>query len=227
MGNLLVSSVFLMFLFNGCHLFNSGDQKFSQIEERLAVLEKALLSNQVVEQEKPFDFPVGESYLLGNKDAKISIVIFTNLQCGYCARTDKALHEALRDPELKNNVNLVVKHYPFLSRSKPATKAAFAAGEQGAEKFWLMSEKIYANQGALTDENFIKWAKQLGLDINKFSADLLNNDKKYDDILAKDLELVKMAKINSTPSIFVGGFSYEDEPTASAIKAFIKKKNLL
>jgi protein-disulfide isomerase len=58
------------------------------------------------------------------------------------------LNEALNDPELKDKINVVFKHFPlsFHDWAKPAAKAALAAGEQGAPLFWAMTDKIFANQ---------------------------------------------------------------------------------
>jgi protein-disulfide isomerase len=87
------------------------------------------------------------------------------------------------------------------SRALPAALASEAAGKQG--KFWEMHDLLFQDTKALTDENFDKWAKELGLDVAKFHKDM------------KDPELTKKIKADQrhgsvvgargTPAFFVNG----------------------
>jgi protein-disulfide isomerase len=218
----LIIAIFVL-IFGGYFLYKDYNN-IKNIENRLATVEKIVLPPEEQEQKEAFDLQIGDSHYLGNKDAKIVITLFTNAQCGYCAKADQALRKAMEEPELKNNAVVVIKHFPFMTRSKPAAKAAFAAGEQGQDNFWLMLEKIYANQRDLTDENFTKWATELKLDVAKFNADLKAHDEKYENIFNKDMELVRMVKIDYTPAIFVNGWKYEGDLTAKDIQQFAAKK---
>jgi hypothetical protein len=52
----------------------------------------------------------------------------------------------------------------------PAAKAAEAAGEQG--KFWEIHDKLFENNKAMTEENFVKRAGEIGEDVEKFKKDM-------------------------------------------------------
>lgn len=206
-----------------CYKMKADDKRVGDIVDRVTNLEKLVLPPEKVEQTEAYKFPVGDSYVFGKPDAKISIMMFTNLQCGYCARADKAIRD-LVNGELKDEANLVMKNFPFMERSKPAIKAAFAAGEQGADKFWAFVELAYADQRNLTDSNFVKWAKDLKLNVATFELDIKDKDVIYEQRLNKDMEHVQEANINYTPFVLVNGWKYEGEYTAAAIREFAASK---
>ena len=216
----------------GCNKDVKTTERLAELEKRVEQLEKrpALPTRQMPqEQTAAYQIPAGNSHVLGSKDAAVSVVIFSDYQCPFCATTDPLLQEVAKDESLKGKVNVVFKHFPlsFHTNAKPASKAALAAGEQGNDKFWAMSAKLYENQKDLTAENFDKWAKEIGLNTTKFKADLKNNDTKYEEMIKADMELgIKEAKVRGTPSIFVGGWELK-ERSVDGIKELIKEKKLL
>ncbi|MDA0712586.1 MAG: thioredoxin domain-containing protein [bacterium] len=221
-----------VFLATGCPKSSSNAEKLSQLEKRVEVLEQKPgfpARQEPPEQTAAYQIPTGNSYVMGAPTASVSVVVFSDYQCPFCARTDPLMQEIIKDKSLDGKVNVVFKHFPlsFHNNAKPASKAALAAGEQGREKFWEMSAKLYENQQDLTAENFNKWAKEIGLNVTKFQADLKANDAKYDDMIKADVELgIKEAKVRGTPSIFVGGWELK-ERSVDGVKELIKDKKLL
>ncbi len=94
----------------------------------------------------------------------------------------------------------------------PAALAAEAAGRQG--KFWEMHDKLFENQRQMTDDNFIVWAGEFGLDVEKFKKDMA------DPALKKKIQ-AQQAQGSSvgargTPSFFVNGrFLAGNQPAAN------------
>lgn len=228
LGLMLVTA----FLTTGCPKSSSNSEKLSQLERRVEALEKKPgfpARQEPPEQTAAYQIPTGNSYVLGAPAATVSVVVFSDYQCPFCARTDPLMQEIIKDKSLDGKVNVVFKHFPlsFHNNAKPASKAALAAGEQGRDKFWAMSAKLYENQQDLTADNFNKWAKEIGLNVTKFQADLKANDAKYDDMIKADVELgIKEAKVRGTPSIFVGGWELK-ERSVDGVKEIIKDKKLL
>ncbi len=208
------------------------DERMEALEKRVEALEtKPAVARPAMPpaQEKAYEIPVGTSPVLGKKDAKVSVVIFSDMQCPFCAGADGLLREAVKDPELKEKVNVVFKNFPlsFHQNAKPAAKAALAAREQGEDKFWAMMEKAFANQQNLTPENFNKWAKEIGLNQAKFGASLKNNDGKYEEMIKADMDLgTNTAQVRGTPSIYVGGWELR-ERSVQGIKNLLKEKNMI
>ena len=203
------------------------------LEKKITALEKKGPARQQRPQPKPqtaaYKIPQGGSPFLGAKEAKVTVTVFSDFQCPFCARIDPMLKQAINDPELKGKVNVVFKHFPlsFHKDARPAAKASMAAQEQGNEKFWKMADKMLANQKALKPDNFKKWATEIGLDVKKFEADLKANDAKYEAAIKQDMDTgSKSARVRGTPSIYVGGWQLQQR-TVDGIKSLIKDKKLM
>ncbi|MFQ5531593.1 MAG: DsbA family protein, partial [Candidatus Nanoarchaeia archaeon] len=99
-----------------------------------------------------------EDPILGNPDATISIVEFSDFQCPFCQRAHTGALTDFKNSNYFSNgeVNLVYKHFPLNSIHPQAQKAAEAsecANRQG--KFWEYHDLLFANQQSL-DVNSLK-----------------------------------------------------------------------
>jgi protein-disulfide isomerase len=209
-------------------------ERIEKLEKKVEALEKNKGAAAPARAEPPaqtaaYNIPLGDSPIMGKKDAKVTVTIFSDYQCPFCARVDPMLHEIVKDPELKDKVNVTFKQFPlsFHQNAKPAAKAALAAREIGGdEAFWKMSEKLYSAQRDLTAENFKKWAGEIGLDAGKFEKTLAANDSKYEEQIKADMDLgSKEAKVRGTPSIFVNGWELRQR-SVDGVKQIIKDKKL-
>lgn len=117
--------------------------------------------------------------ILGDKDAEISIVEFSDFQCPFCERAySGALAQFKQSDYFENGeVNLVYKHFPLRSIHPDAQKAGEAAEcarRQG--KFWEYHDTLFENQRALDGASLKSYASQLGLDTSKFNSCLDNGE---------------------------------------------------
>jgi protein-disulfide isomerase len=105
--------------------------------------------------------------------------------------------------EYGDKVRIVFKHLPLSIHSKaPAAHAAAeAAHKQG--KFWEMHDKIFANQREMSPDKYEEWAREIGLDIAKFKADIAAEatKKRVDD----DAREANSLGVSGTPGFFVNG----------------------
>jgi protein-disulfide isomerase len=240
MKNVILSVSAIALLAVGCQPPPAGGSKelterIEKLEKKVEALEKRPAAKPGKRQPPPpqtaaYKIPIdpAKDAIMGKKDAKVTVTIFSDFQCPFCARVDPMLHEVVKDPELKDKVNVVFKHFPlsFHKQARPASKAAMAAKEQGDEYFWKMSEKMLANQRALTDENFSKWAQEIGLDVKKFEQDFKNNDARYEEQITADMKTgTTVAKVRGTPSLFVNGWELRQR-SVDGVKALIKEKKL-
>jgi protein-disulfide isomerase len=151
---------------------------------------------------RAYNLPVGTSPSKGPVDAPITIVEFSDYQCPFCARSEPLVKDALA--AYPTQARLVYKHYPLTSmhpQALPAALAAAAAQRQG--KFWEMHEKLFANQRALAPEQIKQYARELGLDLPKFEADLQSEEVKA--MVQQDIQLAQRVGVRGTPTIFVNG----------------------
>jgi protein-disulfide isomerase len=221
----------------GCQPPGGGDkamaERVEKLEKKVEALEKrpagAPARQEPAPQTAAYKIPAGSSPVLGAKDGKIELMIFSDYQCPFCSRVDPMLHEVAKDPELASKVKIVFKQFPlgFHKDARPAAKAALAARDLGGDKaFWDMSAKLYSDQKALTPDNFKKWAGEIGLNGDKLEKTMKDNDAKYEAEITADTNLgTTEAKVRGTPSLFLGGWELRDRSVAG-VKALIKDKNL-
>lgn len=103
----------------------------------------------------------------------------------------------------KDDVRIIFKHRPlsFHKRATPAAIASMAANNQG--KFWQYHDKLFEDTKKLEDSDLEQYAKDLGLDMEKFKADIA--DPKLADIVKKhDAQCVAIGA-SGTPAFFVNG----------------------
>lgn len=137
----------------------------------------------------------------GAKNAPITIVEFSDFECPFCSRVNPTIDKVMK--EYKGKVKLAFRHnpLPFHKKAIPAHKAAMAAQEQG--KFWEYHDILFKNQRALTEENLVKWAKELGLNVEKFKKDMKKAE--YEKRIKEDQNFARSNGAGGTPSFFING----------------------
>ena len=101
------------------------------------------------------------------------------------------------------SVKVVFKHYPlsFHQQALPAALASMAAAEQG--RFWEYHDELFINQNSLGSEKYMEIAENLGLDLKKFSLDMMRPSLRKK--IEQDVADAKKAGVTGTPAIFVNG----------------------
>ena len=137
----------------------------------------------------------------GSSKAQVTIVEFSDFQCPFCSRVVPTVDKMLK--EYPDKIRIVFKQLPlpFHNNAPLAAEAALAAKEQG--KFWEMHDKLFANQQALDRRDLEKYAQEIGLNMDKFKADLDSpaHQEGVDDELAEG----KKIGAHGTPTFFING----------------------
>lgn len=149
--------------------------------------------------------PLGGSPSRGPEDAAVVIVEFADFECPFCQKMAPEL-DALWDKR-KDKVRFVYKFMPLTMHphGEEAARAAIAAQLQG--KFWEMHHQLFANGEHLEEPDLEAYAKAVGLDVEKFKADM--HSKAVDDRLAADKKLADDLGVKGTPTIYVDGREVE------------------
>ena len=129
-----------------------------------------------------------DTYVNGNKDATITVMEFSDLECPFCQRlhtagTPKALADKYGD-----KINFVFKHFPlsFHANAQKASEALECVGEiGGAEKFYAFIESVFKTGGKPTEDVLKASAKEIGVDETKFATCLASG--KYADKVKNDM----------------------------------------
>ena len=151
--------------------------------------------------EAPVKLSIDGDPMRGPADAKVTIVEFSDFQCPYCAKAIGEVNQVLA--KYPKDVRLVFKQFPLDTHSQAglAAEAALAAQAQG--KFWEMHDKLYANFRAINRDRILAWAKEIGLDMTRFPADL--NGHKYASRVASEEKQGDDAGVEGTPTFFING----------------------
>jgi protein-disulfide isomerase len=137
----------------------------------------------------------------GAKDALVTIVQFSDFQCPFCSRVEPTIDQVMKEYSGKVRVAWRNMPLPFHDKAKPAAIAAAAANEQG--KFWQMHEILFKNQQALGPEDLQKYAKEIGLNMDKFKKAI--EDKKLAASVEADSAMGAKIGARGTPAFFVNG----------------------
>ena len=142
--------------------------------------------------------------VLGDPDAPVSVVEFSDFECPFCGR---AYFDAVADLKQSSyftngEVNFIYKHFPLTSihpRAQPSAEASLCADEQGM--FWEYHDMLFENQASLDDASLKSYASQLGLDTNEFN-DCLDSGE-YGGEVSKELAQATAAGGRGTPYFVV------------------------
>jgi protein-disulfide isomerase len=135
----------------------------------------------------------------GPKNAKVTIVEFSEFQCPFCSRVAPTLKQIT--DTYKNDVKLVFKHQPlgFHAQAMPAAEVSEAAREQG--KFWEMHDLMFAGQKELGPAKYEEWAKKVGLNMGRFKQAV--DSHKFKARIEEDQKVGNSVGATGTPTFFV------------------------
>lgn len=138
----------------------------------------------------------------GPADAPITLVEFADFRCGHCKEAVGPLAQLVSS---RNDVRLVYFYYPLgTATDGPSVVAAEAAEEARAQgKFWEMHDIMFRYQHALEEENLVKYAEEIGLDVERFKK-ALSSHVHRERVLA-DKKIGQAANVEATPTIFING----------------------
>ncbi|MCS6837232.1 MAG: thioredoxin domain-containing protein [Bdellovibrionaceae bacterium] len=162
--------------------------------------------------------------ILGPKDAKVTIVEYSDMECPYCARGHQTIKEVLN--AYPNQVRVVLKHLPldFHPKALPAAKYFEAIARQSAEKAYQFKAKVFENQSELRQkgEKFLEeTAKSLGINMAKLKKDL--DDPKIMDRIQKDMAEAQKFNIIGTPGFIINGVSLRGAYPFASFKEIIDR----
>jgi protein-disulfide isomerase len=151
----------------------------------------------------------GKFPVLGAKDAPVTITVFSDFQCPYCAQAGIGMVKDLL-PSEEGKVRLAFRYFPLAMHpwARGAAEAASCAQEQGDRYFWSLHDYLFERQKEITVESvqrrLLGQAAQLAsFDSKKFETCL--DTKAGAARVDADIAFGKEAGVTGTPSIFVNG----------------------
>lgn len=154
---------------------------------------------------------VDDDPVLGDKDAPVTIVEFSDYECPFCKRHfDQTLPQIIKDYIDTGKVKLVYRDFPLSFHDPMATKEAVAANcardQGGDEKYFEFHDEMFtrttSNGNGLSDDKIQTIASDLGLNISSFSSCL--EDSSQTDEVKKDIADGTAAGASGTPTFIIG-----------------------
>ena len=164
----------------------------------------------------------------GKHDSPVSVVMFGDLQCGYCKRSSAELSRL--QASYGDRVLFVFKHFAMDPTCNPgmknrkhdkaclAAKAAVCAQQQG--RFWPFHDLAYKNQHELGRDALRQYAVEAGVDAGPWDACMASSDA--DQRVQRDGAAGQSIDIHGTPRIFINGVLYRAGTSAEAMAKAIE-----
>lgn len=149
--------------------------------------------------------------VLGNADAPVTIIEFSDYECPFCKRHFEQTHAQLKTNYIDTGkVKLVFRDLPLSFHDPLATKQAIAANcarEQGNdETYYKIHDELFklttSNGSGMTMDQLYGMAGTLGIDAASFKT-CIDTDK-FKEEVAKDLADAAAAGATGTPSFVIG-----------------------
>lgn len=162
----------------------------------------------------------------GNSDAKIKLVVFESLTCGYCANFHKNIYPELKKDFIDNGlISIEYKNFPLDVAAFNAAKIAHCKNDGNSE----VLHYLYENQR--------QWVKGSSIeDANKNIKDLIEKsefginvdeclaDKSVEDHILEDrINGVKKFKVEATPTLIINGEKFENPSNYKKLKKYLEK----
>lgn len=222
---------FLLGMLTNKLLFMQNELARVQGANQGAVIENTANANQFPTPQPKVDVEAGTLPILGNVDAPVTIVEFSDIQCPFCKRfVDDAFVELKEKYIDTGKVKLAFRHYPLISihpNAKKAGEAVECANEQN--KFWEYHDLLFANQeewsplgSADAVNSFVDYSGELGLDTAQFRncLDSSKFQQKVEDDLAAGVE----AGVDGTPAFFINGWRLTGAQPFASFEEFIEQE---
>ena len=164
--------------------------------------------------------------VVGNIDAKISIIAFESMTCSHCADFHKNVYPQLKQEFLDKGIaKIEFRHFPLDMMAFNASKVSQCRNDGNSD----ILESLYANQqkwvkGSSIEEankNLRKFLKNEGFTIN---FDTCVNNKEIEDFILNDrIKGAKNFKVNSTPTIIINNEKFEKTLNYKNLKKALEK----
>jgi Na+/H+ antiporter NhaA len=140
-------------------------------------------------------------HIRGSADAPVTMVEYGDFECPYCGQAEGAVRDLLAE---SGDVRYVWRNLPLTDVHPNAQKAALAAeAADRQDAFWPMHDLLLTHQDNLMVRDLVSYADQLGLDVDRFTADLKRHSGEKR--IAEDVEHAAASGVVGTPTFFVNG----------------------
>jgi protein-disulfide isomerase len=160
-----------------------------------------------------------EDHVAGPEDAPVTLVEYGDYECPHCGRAYPIVRQVQK--AMGSDLRFVFRYFPLREihpHAERAAEAAEAAGAQG--KFWPIHDLLFTHQDALEDDDLLAYASTLGLDADRFAAELESGV--HADRVRRDFRSGVRSGVNGTPTFFINGIRYDAPWDLSPLLAAVR-----
>ena len=163
--------------------------------------------------------------LLGAKDAKVVVKMYSDLQCPFCVMENRVMHKVAKD---FSNVRIEFVQYPLDNACNKNIQNPFHVGAcdyaklalaaQKQDKLWKMVNILFEEKPGSVDDVY-SVAKEEGFNVDKLKADFASAD--VNKTLLADIDEATKMEVSGTPAFSVKGRLY------TGVKPYNELKDIL
>lgn len=154
-----------------------------------------------IDYDNHYEIDTQDIPMLGKDGAVVTVIEFNDFECPFCAKGSGVIRRLLAEYPDQVRVGFKNLPLPFHKNARAAAGAALAAYRQG--KFWEMEEKLFAAHDKLSDDLYLQFAEELGLDMETFKAQ--RSPDHWADYLQTQQQEAEKVGVTGTPTFFVNG----------------------
>ena len=157
----------------------------------------------------------------GAKNAKVTIVEWSDYQCPWCKRVNPTVAAVMK--KFPKDVKVVWFDFPlrFHKAAMPAAQACYEVFKQkGSAGFWKCHDKVFENNKNITDENLAKWATEIGANGKAVLAAL--KSKKHEAAVRASMRMAQTIGVRGTPTVIVNGKKYRGRRDPATMIKFVE-----
>ena len=157
----------------------------------------------------------------GSQTAPVTLLEYGNFECLHCGRVYPVIKEMQR--VLGDDLHFVFRNFPTVRTHPHAIRAAEAAESAAAQgKFWEMHDELFTHQQALEDHDLSRYAKRIGLDVERFACGMAENSflKKIE---AEYQSALFDEHVTGTPTLYINEVRYTGATDVDSLMLAIKQ----
>jgi len=159
-------------------------------------------------------------HIRGSDEAPVTLIEYGDYECPYCGQAEVVIRELL--DSFGDDLRYVWRHLPLTDvheHSQMAAEASEAAADQG--EFWRMHDVLLDHQGDLTPTDLTRYARDLGLDVDRFWEAL--HERRHAARIAEDVSSADASGVAGTPSFFINGRRHQGAYDVTTLSEAVRR----
>ena len=142
----------------------------------------------------------------GPATAPVTLLEYGNFECIYCGQIYPVIKQVQN--LFGDNLRFAFRHFPTVQTHPHSLRAAEAAESAAAQqKFWQMHDELFSHQAALEDRDLSRYAKRIGLKLERFNHDMTEHS--FLQQIESDYQLSLFDEhVTGTPTLYLNDVRY-------------------